>query len=321
MTRVAPHDPPEVDCFKKERENGVAGSSRHPKRFGGSILRAFADFLRRNDCYRNVARRLTLCYMMTVWPRMAIGPNTMRSVVRISWLLVASLYLPMLSAAQSSKSKSPDVVSVRELSIPSKARHSFQKGVERLAKDDPAGSLPYLRRAVAEFSNYYEAYFEIGFAELRLSRPTEAEQALRTSIELSGGEYAEPMFALGAALINEGKFGEAEGVIRRALDLDSTTWAGHYCLGRALFALNRLPEAEESAREALRWKSDSPEVYLLLADIHRRQKNYAALKKDLDEYIELEPDSSNIASLRALRDEAERLSNPGAPLPITLRHD
>jgi len=130
------------------------------------------------------------------------------------------------------------------------------------------------------------------------------------------------MFALGAALINEGKFGEAEGVIRKALGLDSTTWAGHYCLGQALLALNRLPEAEESAQEALRWKSDSPEAYLLLADIHRNQKNYPALLKDLDKYIELEPDSSNIANLKALRDEAERLSNlPPAPLPITLRHD
>jgi tetratricopeptide (TPR) repeat protein len=130
------------------------------------------------------------------------------------------------------------------------------------------------------------------------------------------------MFALGAALIDERKFGQAEGVIRRALDLDSTTWAGHYCLGQALFALSRLPEAEESVLEALRWKSDSAEAYLLLADIHRRQKNYPALMKDLDEYIELEPDSSNIANLKALRDEAERLSNlPPAPLPITLRHD
>ena len=238
----------------------------------------------------------------------------MRSARRISWRLVASLCLPVLSAsaAQTSKSKSPDVVSVRELSIPPKARDIFQKGVERLAKDDPAGSLPYLRRAVAEFATYYEAYFEIGFADLRLSRTTEAEQALRKSIELSGGQYAEPMFALGAALINEGKFSEAEGVIRKALDLDATTWAGHYCLGRVLFALNRLPEAEESAEEALHWKSDSPEAYLLLADIHRRQKNYPALLKDLNKCIELEPDNLNSANLRALRDEAERIVQRGS---------
>jgi tetratricopeptide (TPR) repeat protein len=228
----------------------------------------------------------------------------MRTRLRISLLLVASLCLPLLSRAQSSESR--NVVSVRELSIPPKALHAFQKGVERLAKDDAAGSLPHLQRAVAEFATYYEAYFEIGVADLKLWRTAEAEQALRKSIELSGGQYAEPLFALGAVLINEGKFAEGDGVIREALDLDPTSWAGHYCLGWALFALNRLQEAEKSVREALRWKSDSPEAHLLLADIHHRQKDYPALLKDLDEYLKLEPDSPISTKVRALRVKAER---------------
>jgi tetratricopeptide (TPR) repeat protein len=236
--------------------------------------------------------------------RIAVGLNAMTMRLGISWLLVSSLCLPLLSRAQSSNPRY--VVSVRELSIPPKALHAFQTGVERLAKDDAAGSLPYLQRAVAEFATYYEAYFEIGMADLKLSRTAEAEQALRKSIELSAGRYAEPMFALGAALTSEEKFSEGEGVIRQALNLDPTSWAGHYCLGWALFNLTRLQEAEKSVREALRWKPDSPEAYLLLADIHHRQKDYPALLKDLDEYLKLEPNSPIIAKLRALRHEAER---------------
>jgi tetratricopeptide (TPR) repeat protein len=198
------------------------------------------------------------------------------------------------------------VVSVRELSIPPKALRSFQKGIERLTKDDPAGSLPHFQRAVAEFSTYYEAYFEIGIAELKLLRTADAEQALRKSIELSGGDYSEPLFALGAALTKEEKFIEAETVMRKALNLDPTSWAGHYCLGWALFALNRLQEAEKSVREALRLKSDSPEVHLLLADIHHHQHDYPALLKDVDEYLKLEPDSPVSPKVRDLRDKAER---------------
>src|SRR6202163_2976444 len=90
----------------------------------------------------------------------------MRTRLRISWLLVASLCMPLLSRAQPPESR--HVVSVRELSIPPKALRAYQKGVERLAKDDPAGSLPHFQRAVAEFATYYEAYFEIGAAELKL---------------------------------------------------------------------------------------------------------------------------------------------------------
>jgi tetratricopeptide (TPR) repeat protein len=234
----------------------------------------------------------------------AVGLNTMRTRLRISWLLVASLCMPLLSRAQSPES--PNVVSVRELSIPPKALHAFQKGVERLAKDDAAGSLPHFRLAVAEFATYYEAYFEIGTADLKLWRTADAERALRKSIELSGGRDAEPLFALGAVLIQEERFTEGERVIREGLDLDPTSWAGHYCLGWALFALNRLQEAEKSVRESLRWKSDSPEAYLLLADIHHHQKDYPALLKDLDEYLKLEPDSAIGAKVTALRHKAER---------------
>ena len=228
----------------------------------------------------------------------------MRTRLRISGLLIATLCMPLLSRAQSPES--PNVVSVRELSIPPKALHAFQKGVERLAKDDPAGSLPHFQLAVAEFANYYEAYFEIAMADLKLWRTADAVQAFRKSIELSGGHYAEPLFALGAVLTQEEKFTEGEGLIREALDLDPTSWAGHYCLGWALFALNRLQEAEKSVRESLRQKADSPEAYLLLADIHRHQRDYPALLKDLDEYLKLEPGSTINAKITALRHRAER---------------
>jgi len=234
----------------------------------------------------------------------AVDLNAMRTKVRISWLLAACLFLPLLSSAQSPEPRS--VISVRELSIPPKALHAFQKGVERLAKDDAAGSLPHFQRAVAEFATYYEAYFEIGVADLKLWRPADAEQALRKSIELSRGKYAEPLFALGAVLTNEQKFTEGERAFREALELDPTPWAGHYCLGWALFALNRLEEAEKSIEEALRLNSDSAEAHLLLGDIHYHEKNYSAVLKDVDEYLKLDPDCPTSVKARALRDKAQR---------------
>lgn len=228
----------------------------------------------------------------------------MKIRLRISWLLASGLCLPLFAVAQSPNS--PYVVSVRELSIPPKASHAFQKGVELMSKQDAAGSIPHFRRAIAEFASYYEAYFEIGMAELKMSRTTEAEQALRKSIALSDGHYAEPLFALGAVLIDEGRFSESTTVTRQALDLDPTSWAGHYCLGWALFHLKRLDKAEKSVREALRLKPDSPESLLLLADIHHRQQNYRALLNDLNEYLKLTPTSQFEDKVLALRNTAEQ---------------
>ena len=230
--------------------------------------------------------------------------RAMRHMRRIVRLLAVSLLLPLLSSAQSAKPRS--TVSVRDLSIPAQATQQFQKGVERLAKNDAAGSLPHFERAIANFGSYYEAYFEMGMAELKLSRAADAEQALRKSIELSAGHYAEPLFALGAILVQQSRLAEGETILRQALSLDSTSWAGQYCLGWALLGLNRIDDAEKSVREALRLKPDSADSYLLLADIHGRRHDYSAILLDLDAYLRFEPNGAMSEKVRALREKAEQ---------------
>jgi tetratricopeptide (TPR) repeat protein len=225
--------------------------------------------------------------------------------LRISWLLVALLSLPLLSSAQSSESKY--AVSVRDLSIPPKALHAYQQGAVLLLKKDAVGSLPYFQRAVAGYAGYYEAFYEIGVANLKLLRVPEAEEAFRRSIELSGGQYVRSQFALGAVLEYREQFAEAEGVVRKGLDLDAASWTGHYYLARALLGLNRMEEAEKSVREALSRKANSVEALRLLADIHGAEKDYRALLNDLDEYLKVDPDSPTAIRARSLRDTAQRM--------------
>jgi tetratricopeptide (TPR) repeat protein len=204
--------------------------------------------------------------------------------------------MPFHSSAQSQQSSYS--VSVRELSIPPKARHAFDRGIELLAKKDPAGSLPYFQRAISEFAGYYEAYDRIGAADLKLWRIPEAEQAFRISIRMSDGLYAHPLLALGAILDDQKKFAEAESVIRKGLELNPDSWSGHFYLGLALFGLNRMEEAENSIREALRRKNDLPEAHLVLADIHGRKEDYRSLVSDLNDYLNLAPDGPASARVK-----------------------
>lgn len=227
----------------------------------------------------------------------------MRVVLPATGLLLACLCLPFPASAQSQQSD--DVVSVRELSIPHKALKAFDQGMECLAKKDAAGSLAHFQNAIAEYPGYYEAYDRIGAADLQLWKLPEAEQAFRKSIELSAGQYAHPLLALGAILDGQDKFTEAESVTRKGLALEPDSWTGHYYLALAFYGLNRLGEAEGSVRESLHWKADFPQAYLLLADIHGRESNYRSLVDDLNEYLKLSPDGPSSAKAKSVRKTAE----------------
>jgi len=228
-----------------------------------------------------------------------------KNFFKVSVVVVGCLSLPVLSASQSLAPNS--VVSVRELSIPARALGQFQKGAELLAKKDAQGSLPHFQRAIKDFAAYYEAYYKMGIADLQLSRADDAEQAFRKSIELSGNRYAQSMLALGALLATEQKYTDAEGTLRMALAIDEDSWTGHYLLAYSLFGLNRLDEAVHDALEASRAQPDEPKIYLLLADIHGREKDYSAILTDLDTYLKLVPEGDTAKAARALQETARRL--------------
>jgi tetratricopeptide (TPR) repeat protein len=201
----------------------------------------------------------------------------------------------------------PYKVSVRELKIPSKAQDEYQRGLDLMAKNNFAASLAHFNKATAAYPDYYEAFYEIGVAELRLEHQDKAMEAFQKAIDLSGGHYARPQFAYGLLLCNQGKAKEAEYVIRNGLDIDPNVAEGHLFLAIALLSQSRLDEAEKSLREALLRKPQYPDVYLVLADIHAKRKDYVSQVHDLDTYLKLAPKLPGIEYVRKIRDEAQRL--------------
>jgi tetratricopeptide (TPR) repeat protein len=85
----------------------------------------------------------------------------------------------------------------------------------------------------------------------------------------------------------------------------------------ALFGLDRLEEAEQSLREALRLKTDFPEAHLLLADVHSREGDYTSLVTDLNEYLRLAPDGPASDKVNALRESAKAKMS-GSPTTAAL---
>ena len=173
-------------------------------------------------------------------------------------------------------------------------------------------SLPLFPTArLANFRADYEAYYEMGcYADLRIARRIQdAAQVFRNPLTAAASSIRRLCWPWARSSHIRENIPTLSRWSTRGLVLEPTSWSGHYYLAWVLNGLNRLQEAEKSAREAVRLKSDSPEAMRLLADIHSRQKDYRSLVNDLDEYLKLDPDSPIAVKARALRVTAQRLIN------------
>jgi len=198
-------------------------------------------------------------------------------------------------------------VSVRELKIPGKARNELQKGFERLTKNDPAGSLSHFTKATQAFPGYFEAYYHMGVAEMKLGHNEEATKAFQMAIDLSGGRYAWAEFGFGYLLCQEGKPDEAEKIIRKGLEVEDAAPDGYVVLGNALMQLSRPDEAERSAQEALLRNANFADAYLVLSNVAASKGDYRAELQDLDAYLKLRPNGPASERVRQTREAALKI--------------
>jgi tetratricopeptide (TPR) repeat protein len=213
------------------------------------------------------------------------------------------LYLNAPSAAQSERNSY--TISARELKISGKARHEYAKGLETLAKREYAESVSHFMKAAQAFPEYYEAFYHIGVARTRQGQLDEAMPAFQKAIDLSGGRYAWADFGIGYLQYLEGKSEEAVTTIRRGLEVDQNSADGYLFLGMALLRLNRLDEAEKSARESLLRNPNLAQAYLVLSDAYGRRQEYAEQLQGLEAYLKLEPNGADSESARQAREKVQ----------------
>lgn len=197
-------------------------------------------------------------------------------------------------------------ISVRELSIPRKAHEDMLKGLNLLyQKSDYRGSIEQFQRAIKEFPSFYEAYGQMAVAYMDLGDIASEEDALKKSIDVSQQHYSDAYFALATLYVDKKRFADAEPIARKGVELDDTSWSGHFELASALFGLDRYPEAEAEAKTAAQRQPDDADTHLLLANIHIRLRNYSAVLDDVDTYLKLNPNGAQAEQARHVRDQVQ----------------
>jgi tetratricopeptide (TPR) repeat protein len=202
-------------------------------------------------------------------------------------------------------------ISAHELAMAESSRDLLASGKKKLYTEKNAeAALKDFQTSLQKSPQFYEAHYQAGMAYLFLQSPDEAEKEFRKSVDLSQKQYPDADVALGTVLLERGETKEGETLLREGLALNPRSWQGQYALGKMELTRGHEDVALAAAQQAAALAPNQPVVYRLLAVIHLRQKNYAALLADLDAYLQLDPDGP--AGLRAKELRAQVEEQAGA---------
>ena len=190
-------------------------------------------------------------------------------------------------------------VSLRQLRIPDSARREFAESERLLGKQDVAGAIRRLERAVQIAPQFADAWNQLGVIAYQSRRYTDAETFFRKALEQEPGAFA-PVVNLGGVLLNLERHDEAlkynlYAVSARPGDALANVQTGmnYYFLGQPDVALKYLLEAKRLD------PSHFSHPQLFLAEIYTRRLDRPAAIAELEDFLKRHPDAPAAQKARA----------------------
>jgi Tetratricopeptide repeat len=213
-------------------------------------------------------------------------------------------------------------ISVTSLQVPENARKEFEKGEKDARSNHLATAKQHLEKAVALYDKYAAAWNGLGqiyVADRDLDR---AHQAFEKAIAVDA-QYIPPYVSLAALELQTSQFDGAAETAGKALALDPSVGVASFIQAAADFKLNRLDEAEKSAREAENGPHQNiPQVHVLLAQIFAQKQDYPNALTQLRAYLKESPHGGfvaeaqkNLEGIEKAEAEAGDKPNPSAEPP------
>ena len=180
-------------------------------------------------------------------------------------------------------------ISALDPNAPEGARKNLVAAQQLLAQGkDLDKSIQLLKKAVALYPKYSEAYLLIGVVYSSQKNWSEAEKALWKSVELNQSNAA-AYVALGSVENEEKKFPEAEKSLLKAVELSPQSADAQVELGRAYFGQGRWAEAEQQLAKANQLRPSVAQQHVMLGDVFLRERNAEGALKEFQEALRLDP--------------------------------
>ena len=201
-------------------------------------------------------------------------------------------------------------ISFTTLKAPKDAKKFFEKAQKSLQQKPPkhAEAAKELEKAVQIYPEFASAWNMLGECKLAAKDEEGARQAFEKSLA-ADAKYTNPYLQIAILDLRASRWKEAAEVTGRLNQLNPYLPQAHYFNAIANFNLNRMDQAEKSARSAMD-RSDGgrfPRAHHLLGAILARQGNFPSAAEQFRLYLKLSPTAAEADQLRRQLNEWEGL--------------
>jgi Flp pilus assembly protein TadD len=221
---------------------------------------------------------------------------------------VGTLQLHRLAGVEGSS------ISVTSLLVPGSAHKEFDKGANDLRSNHLVSATQHLEKAVSQYDKYAAAWNLLGGIYSSSGKKEEANKAYAKAIA-SDPHYIPPYVGLAALQLQDEEYKNASETAGRALALDHRIGLASFVQAAAYLRLNRLDDAEKSARNAEQQPHRNiPQVHALLAQIFVHKQDYGNAAAEMRAYLKEAPQGNFVAEIKKSLDEIDK-STAGPPGP------
>jgi tetratricopeptide (TPR) repeat protein len=196
-------------------------------------------------------------------------------------------------------------------SVSKKAFKAFQKATEESAKGNNADAIEYLKKAITEQPNYYEAYNNLGAQYQKLRRWDEAIDAFLRAVALRDRSI-KPHVNLGNIYMNLHQPDSAIKHFQSVLAFDANSLPAHLGLGQAFFQKKEYDAAGEHLETATRLDPRATkQAFMLLIQIQVLTQRYERARYFVSAMAEFFPNDPAVLKF------SQALNEPSGNPPAT----
>lgn len=196
-------------------------------------------------------------------------------------------------------------VSVTSLLVPKKARKEFDKGENDFRRNKLKPAAAHFEKAVAGYQQYAVAWNELGRIYLLDKKNDDAAQAFGKATA-ADPQYIPPYVSLAELQLQQSQFEAAAATAGKALVVSPGLASAGFVQALAYFKLNRLDDAEKSARAAETGPHQNlPQLHLLLTDILLRKSDYQGAVVEMQAYLKEFPNGQMAIQVKKQLPEVE----------------